>query len=97
MVIKLSGRVSFDERGNVVPHFLTLKHVQETFSDEEITELVNRSLYQILYQQATHLKRAANRAEQLKPIREYLRRHFNVTLDKATDEQIQEAKRKCNE
>ena len=76
------------------PCFTSLDDVLTVFTPSETTELVNRCLYQLEYQQKAHLKRAKALAEQLKPIREYLRKQFNTTYDKATNEQIEEAKQK---
>ena len=76
------------------PSFTSLDDVLTVFTPSETTELVNRCLYQLEYQQKAHLKRARELTERLKPIREYLRKHFNITYDKATDEQIREATEK---
>lgn len=90
MNIRLKGRnIPRNQSGD--PDFLNLEACRDVFTDQEITVLVNRCLYQLEYQQRAHLKRARIKTEQQKPIRDYLRKHFQTTLDKATERQIREA------
>lgn len=96
MNIKLVGR-NIPRNTGGDPDFPTLTAVRSVFTDEEIVCLVNRCLYQLEYQQRAHLKRARMKAEQLKPIRDYLRKVYDVTYDKATEQQIKEAVRSVEE
>jgi len=81
------GRVPRNKMGD--PCFTNLEQVQTLFGNDEITELVNRSLYQLEYQQRSHAKYRQEREELLKPVREAFKTLFpKQSFAKATDEQL---------
>ena len=64
------------------------------FTVEEITELVNRSLYQILYQKDAHAKRREEQSRLERPVKAALKIvHPNTPWSKATPQQVTDAMR----
>jgi hypothetical protein len=93
-----------DQRGNVVPlrhredqiprnkvgdpAFTRLEDILTLFDPDEVTAMVNRYLYNMEYQKSWQRKRLRAEAERLRPIKDELKRRFNVTYLNATEEQL---------
>lgn len=95
-VVKLSGReIPRDEKGD--PAFQDLVTVRHVFSDDEITAMVNRYLYQAFYQLDSHKKRAKAEAERMSPLKKMVRQMFGVSFINATDEQLRAAQQRLDQ
>lgn len=87
VVIKLQGRdIPRNDKGD--PAFGELVSVREVFTDEEITALVNRQLYQMEYSRTSHRERGQKERDKTAPVRAMVKELFGVSWLKATDEQI---------
>jgi len=76
-----------NDNGDVT--YVSLEQVKHDFTEAEITELVNRALYQLEYQRSAHAKYVKQRNEAEKPIKEAFRKLFpSQPYSKATREQI---------
>ena|SRR5580765_4807439 len=91
MRVELQGRaIPRNEKGD--PKFKDLPQLQTVFSDDEITELVNRSLYQIEYQKNSHTKRQALQTALEMPLKRAFKKLFpHDGYTKATEDQIKQA------
>lgn len=61
------------------------------FTQEEIVELVNRAIYQLEYQHASHKRRGQEQRDREKRLREKVKELFHTSWLKATPEQIRKA------
>ena len=97
MRIELEGR-TIPRNGKGDPAFADLPALQKVFSNDEITELVNRSLYQIEYQKNSHRKRATEQARLQQPVKRALKVLYPTTsFAKATEGQLAEAMKYASE
>lgn len=71
--------------------------VLQVFEPWEVVELVNRALYQLLYQKEAHKDRAQRLRDETAPIRKKVKEMFNVSWMKATPEQIEKAAKAVKE
>lgn len=73
-------------------HYSTLQQVAQDWSENEIVELVNRSLYQIRYQGDSHKKYQQQRKQLEKPVKDaFYELYPHCSYAKCTDEQFQQA------
>lgn len=66
--------------------------VLDVFSEEEVTELVNRALYQLEYQHEAHKVRGKRVRERERTLRLKVKELFHVSWMKATPEQVAKAR-----
>lgn len=79
-----------NEKGDI--HYTSLQQVREMWSENEIVELINRSLYQIWYQSDSHKKYRKERTELEKPVKNaFYELYPHCSYAKCTDEQFQQA------
>ena len=72
--------------------------VTDVFTPDEVTELVNRALYQLEYQQRSHAKYQRQRRELEQPVREIFKQLYpKESFAKATIEQYKECVAKLKE
>lgn len=90
MKIQLKGRAI--PRVNGDPKFVTLTGLQAVFKDEEIVELVNRSLYQLEYQHTAHRVRGQRLRDAERKVKLKVKEMFHISWMKATEEQIRKAR-----
>lgn len=96
MKISLKERqIPRNEKGD--PCFKSLLQLRLVFSEEEITELCNRALYQMEYQNEAHLKRSREATERLREVKAAVRSMYGVPWSKATEEQVREAWKRVRE
>jgi len=100
--IQLVGR-ELPRNGTGDPHFTLLgtggedegkgspPTLLDIFTEEEITEMVNRYLYSAEYQRTVHRNRAREETKKLAPIKRKVRELFSISWLKATPEQIRKA------
>lgn len=94
MKIQLKGRsIPRNEGGD--PAFVRMQGgsfpVLSVFTEEEVVELVNRAIYQLEYQHASHKRRGQEQRDKEKAVREKVKQMFKTSWMKATVEQIRKA------
>lgn len=89
MRVELQGRnLVRNAKGD--PAYRDLPQLQQEFTDAEIVELVNRSLYQIEYQASSHQKRAAKQMMLERPVKRAFKALYpHESFAKATPDQLQ--------
>lgn len=75
------------------PHDFEGHNLLAVFDPPEIVAMCNRYIYAQEYQRVAHRNRARREAEQLQPLKDMLRKMFDVSHLQATDEQIDAAVR----
>ena len=80
------------------PAFVDSVDVMNVFTAQEVTELVNRALYQLEYQQRSHAKYQRQRRELEQPVREIFKQLYpKESFAKATIDQYKECVAKLKE